>query len=231
VLRAAAQSLRKRAAAPHDVGGRMGGLWVLPPWPRTFAYPPHGPCLVPAGGVAADRPEWRSARPASLVPGPALAQLVRGRFRALVHPERPDLTLPTSVRTNGWGVYGKPTVQGPEQVLTSWGRSIHRLALTHSRLRSREDGPISVRSPDSQAPRGQTMTLPADEVIRRFLPHVLPQGFHKVRSYGLWRALSQILRDDRESPAGLRIMQLRVAWAAANDLNPSMGRVTRFTAR
>jgi hypothetical protein len=144
------------------------------------------PCLVPAGGVSADRTEWRPARPSSLVPVHALAKLFRGLLLDLVRQERPDLTLPESVWTKGWVVYGKPTVRGAEQGLNYLCRYVHRIALTTHRLLSIEAGQVSFRYQGSQDQRWRTMTLPAHEFIRRFLQHVLPQGFHKVRYYGLW---------------------------------------------
>jgi Putative transposase/Transposase zinc-binding domain len=186
VRRAAAQARITLAAAPHDVGGLIGVLCVLHTWTRTLVYHPHAHCLVPAGGVSAGRTEWRPARPSSLAPVHALAQLFRGLLLELVRQERPDLTLPASVWTKGGVVYGKPTVQGAEQVLNSLGRYVHRIALPNRRLLSSADGQVSFRYQDSQARRWRTMALPADEFIRRFLQHVLPQGFHNVRHYGLW---------------------------------------------
>jgi hypothetical protein len=185
-LRAAAQALMKRAMDPHYVGGLIGGLCVLHTWTRPLAYHPHVHCLVPAGAVSPDRSQWQPARTSYLVPVHALAKLFRGLFRALVRQERPDLSLPESVWATGWVVYGKPAIQGPEKVLNYLGRYVHRIALTNSRILSIEDGQICFRYRDSQAQRWQTMTLPADEFIRRFLQHVLPQGCHTVRSYGLW---------------------------------------------
>jgi hypothetical protein len=186
LIRAAAQALLKLAADPHYVGGLIGVLCVLHTWTRTLAYHPHVPCLVPAGGVSADRAEWRPARPSYLVPVPALSTLFRGLCRVLVRQERPDLLIPESVWTKGWIVSCKPAVQGTEQLLNDLGRYVHRVALTNPRLLSIEDNQVCVRYRDSQDHRWKTMTLPAQEVIRRFLRHVLPQGFHKVRYYGLW---------------------------------------------
>lgn len=159
---------------------------MLHTWTRTLAYHPHVHCLVPAGGISADRTEWRPARTSYLVPVQALSKLFRGLFRALVHQERPDLTIPESVWTRGWVVYCKPTMQGAEQVLNDLGRYIHRIALTNHRLLSIEDGRVCFRYQDSRDHCWKTMTLPALEFIRRFLQHVLPQGFHNVRYYGLW---------------------------------------------
>jgi Putative transposase/Transposase zinc-binding domain len=186
LLRAAAHALITLAADPHDVGGLIGVLCVLHTWSRTLAYHPHVHCLVPAGGVSADHFEWRPARPTYLVPVQALAKFLRGRFRALVHQERPDLTIPESVWTRGWVVSCQPTMPGAEPVLQYLGRYIHRMARTTSRMLSSEDGHVGFRDQDAQDQRWKTMTLPALEFMRRFLQHVLPQGFHKVRYYGLW---------------------------------------------
>jgi hypothetical protein len=172
LLRAAAQALILLAADPHDVGGLIGVLCVLHTWTRTLVYHPHVHCLVPAGGVSADRTEWRPARTSSLVPVHALSKLFRGLFLDLVRQERPDLTLPEAVWTKGWVVDGKPTVQGPEKVLNDLGRYVHRIALTNSRMVSIEDGDVCFRYQDSQNHRWHTMTLPAQEFMRRFLPHV-----------------------------------------------------------
>jgi putative transposase/transposase-like zinc-binding protein len=193
LLRAAAQSLITLAADAHYVGGLIGVLCVLHTWTRTLAYHPHVHGLVPAGGVSADRTEWWPARTSYLVPVHALSQLFRGRFRGLVRQERPDLTIPESVWTKGGVVYCKPALQGREQVLNYLGRYVHRIALTNSRLLSIEDGHVRFRYQDAQDQRWKTMTLPALEFIRRFLQHVLPQGFHKVRYYGLWSPIHRPL--------------------------------------
>jgi len=151
LLRAAAQALITLAADPHDVGGLIGVLCVRHTWTRTLAYHPHVHGLVPAGGVSVDRTEWWPARTSSLVPVHALSKLFRGRFLALVRQERPDLVIPESVWSQGWVVYGKPTVQGPEHVLQYLGRYVHRIALTNSRMLSIDDGHIRFRYQDAQA--------------------------------------------------------------------------------
>jgi hypothetical protein len=171
LLRAAAQALIPLAADPHDVGELIGVLCVLHTWTRTLVYHPHVHCLVPAGGVSADRTEWRPARTSSLVPVHALSKLFRGLCLDLMRQERPDLTRPEAVWTQGW-VVCKPTVQGPEKVLNDLGRYVHRIALTKSRMVSIEDGDVCFRYQDSQNHRWHTMTLPAQEFMRRFLPHV-----------------------------------------------------------
>jgi hypothetical protein len=186
VRRAAAPSLMQLAMDPHDVGGRIGVWCVLHPWPRTLASHPHGHSLVPAGAVSPDRSPWQPARTSSLVPVQALSQLLRGLLRALGRQPRPDLSIPESVWAKGWVVSCTPAIQGPEKVLHDVGQYGHRIALTNRRILAIADGHICCRYRDSQAQRWQTMTLPADEVMRRFLPHVLPQGCHNVRDDGLW---------------------------------------------
>jgi hypothetical protein len=208
LLRAAAQALIKLAADPHYVGGLVGVLCVLHTWTRTLAYHPHVHCRVPAGGVSADRTEWRSARKSYLVPVHALATLFRGLFLDLVRQQRPDLTIPQSVWTRGWVVYCKPTVQGTEHVLRYLGRDVYRMALTNHRLLCIEDGQVCFRYQDSQAYHWHTMTLPTEEFIRRFLPHVLPQGFHKVRYYGWW------------SPVHRSLLHQLQLWLAGHDPVP-----------
>jgi hypothetical protein len=162
LIRAAAQALIKLAMDPHDVGGLIGVLCVLHTLTRILVYHPHVHCLVPAGGVSADRTQWWPARSSYLVPVHALSKLFRGLFRDLVRQERPDLTIPEAVWTKGWVVYCKPTVQGTEQVLTSMGRYVHRLALTNQRLLSlvsaRWPGPAGVGPPAPPPLEGTAMT-------------------------------------------------------------------------
>jgi hypothetical protein len=117
--RAAAQALMTRAMDPHDVGGLIGGLCGLHPWPRPRAYHPQVHCLVPAGAVSPDRTQWQPARTSSLVPVHALSKLCRGLCRAPVRQERPDLSIPASVWAQGWVVDCKPAVrpgEGPERL-------------------------------------------------------------------------------------------------------------------
>jgi hypothetical protein len=198
LLRAAAQARSKLAMDPHDVGGLIGVLCILHTWTRTLIYHPPVHGLVPAGGVSTDRTEWRPARTSYLVPVHALAKLFRGLFLDLVRQERPDLIIPEVVWTKGWVVYCKPAVQGTEKVLHDLGRYIHRIALTNPRLLSIDNGQVCFRDQDSQDQRWKTMTLPAHEFIRRFLPHVLPQGFHTVRYDGLWSPSHRPLLHQRQ---------------------------------
>jgi hypothetical protein len=186
LIRAAAHALITLAADPHDVGGLMGVLCVLPTWTRALVYHPHVHGLVPAGGVSSDRTQWQPARQTYLVPVRALSKLFRGLCRARVRQECPDLSIPEAGWTTEGVVSGKPTVPGTEQVLRDVGRYVYRSALPNDRLLPIDDGQVRLRDQDSPLHRWETMALPAQEFIRRFLQHVLPQGCHKVRYYGLW---------------------------------------------
>jgi hypothetical protein len=220
LLRAAAPALLKLAADPHDGGGLIGGVGVLHTWPRTLAYHPQVHGLVPAGGVSADRTEWRPARSSSWVPVHALAKRFRGLFRALGQQERPDLRLPDSVWTRGGSSTANRPCTARSRAGLTWAGTVHRVALTTHRLLAIADTPVCFRSQDSHAQRWPTMTLPAPECIRRFWQPVLPQGFHKVRSDGLWSPVQRPLLHQR--PLGL-------AGDAADPPPPSPGPAPQAT--
>jgi len=185
LMKAAAMALMKLAADPHYVGGLIGVLAVLHTWGRTLTYHPHVHCLVPGGGLSTDG-QWRPARPNYLVPAPALSPLFRGIFLDLVTRALPDVVIPDSVRKQAWVVYCKPAVQDAENVLTYLGRYVHRIAITDRRILKIDHGKVTFRYKNVGDTSWRTMTLTAQEFIRRFLQHVLPRGLHKVRYYGLW---------------------------------------------
>jgi hypothetical protein len=204
LMKAAAQALIKLAADPHYVGGLIGVLAVLQTWTRALVYHPHVHCLVPAGGVCADGQAWVDARVSYLVPVEALSRIFRGLFRELAGKALPDLRLPESVWQTQWVVHCKPALQGTERVLDYLARYVHRVAITNNRILSMDDGKVTFGYKDSRDACWRTMSLPAEEFIRRFLQHVLPSGFHKVRYYGLWSPGNRRL---------LRQVQLRLATA------------------
>jgi hypothetical protein len=186
LMKAAAKALIKVAADPHYVGGLIGVLAVLHTWSRTLGYHPHVHCLVPAGGLSPDRTHWLPARQSYFAPVKAISKLFRGIFRDLLRKQLPDVQLPASVWRKKWVVYCKPAVHGTDAVLTYLARYVHRVAITNSRILSIDAGNVTFQYNDSRDNRRKTLTLTATEFIRRFLQHVLPAGFHKVRYYGLW---------------------------------------------
>jgi len=183
LMKSAAKALMKLAANPKYVGGQIGIMAVLHTWDRMLGYHPHVHCLVPGGGVADDR--WTAAGKGFLVPVRALSKVFRGLFMETAARELPDVAIPKAVWDTEWVVYCKPAVQGPDKVLRYLGRYVRRVAISNSRILSIDDGRVCFRYQKSGCRRWRTMTLSASEFIRRYLQHVLPRGFHKVRYYGL----------------------------------------------
>jgi hypothetical protein len=126
------------------------------------------------------------ARNDYLVPVRALSRLFRGLFLDRLRKQFEEIHLPASLWQKDWVVHCKPAVQGTRTVLNYLARYIHRVAITNSRILSADDGKVSFRYKDTDGTQAKTMTVSAEEFIRRFLQHVLPKGVHKVRYYGLW---------------------------------------------
>jgi hypothetical protein len=201
---AASETLRTIAADPRHLGADIGFLAVLHTWDQTLRHHPHLHCVVPGGGLAVDGEGWRSCRRGFFLPVNVLARLFRRLFlqgleRAFekgklnFHGACAFLAQPTafkrllkSVRAREWWVYAKPPFGGPAQVLAYLGRYTHRVAISNHRLLSLQHGEVTFSWRDNR--HGQlrsTMTLSADEFMRRFLLHVLPRGFQRIRQFGL----------------------------------------------
>ena len=187
LMKAAAYSLKKLAKDPHYVGGKIGFLGVLHTWTQTMIYHPHLHCLVPAGAISSDGKEWIYARKKHLVPVDLLSDIFRARFMKLARKVLPKHKFPQSVWYKNWNVYSKPSVNGPLKVLNYLARYVQRVAITNNRIISDKNGIISFsykKRNKNNTFKWKQMSLPAMEFIRRFLQHVLPAGFHKVRYYG-----------------------------------------------
>ena len=185
LMEAAALSLMKLASDSRYVGGKIGMLSVLHTWTRALVYHPHVHCLIPAGGLSHDKRYWLEARKNYLVPVRALSDIFRATFIALARRKLPETVLTQSIWNTPWVVYCKPCGHSTEKTLSYLARYVHQTAITNSRILSVEQGKVTFRYKDSRECRWKTMTLEASEFIRRFLQHVLPRGFHKVRYYGL----------------------------------------------
>lgn len=185
LMQAAAASLMELARDPRYVGGMIGILSVLHTWTRALNYHPHVHCLVPGGGMAPDHLSWLPAHHGFLVPVKPLSSIFRAQFVALARKKLPGIDLPQAIWEKDWVVYTKPAVQGSRPVLQYLGRYVHRIAISNRRILSVEDGRVTFRYKDWSAGDWKTTTLSAEEFIRRYLQHVLPKGFHKVRFYGL----------------------------------------------
>jgi hypothetical protein len=204
LMRAAAETLLEVAANPKHLGAEVGVLAVLHTWGQSLALHPHVHCVVTGGGLSPDGGRWVAGRANFFLPVRVLSRVFRGKFlaglrtafkrgrlrfpgrlAALARPGRFHRLLAETVRTD-WVVYAKPPWGGPATVLKYLARYTHRAAISNRRLVALADGRVTFRWKDyAHGGKRGTMTLEAVEFVRRFLTHVLPTGFVRVRHYGL----------------------------------------------
>jgi len=184
LFRASAEALQQLAHDPRFVGGTLGLVGVLHTWARDLSYHPHVHYLIPAGGCAQDGQTWLSAHRNFLLPVKALSQLFRAKFRDALRKTDGLADIPPSVWEQDWVVHCQPVGDG-RTALKYLAPYIFRVALSNRRIVKVENDQVTFRY---QTNSGQTKfcTLPADKFIHRFLQHVLPKGFVKVRYYGLF---------------------------------------------
>jgi hypothetical protein len=211
LMRSAAATLREVAANPKRLGASVGVLMVLHTWGQNLHHHPHVHCVVTGGGLSCDptgkvdaSPRWVACRPGFFVPVRVLSRVFRGKFLAGLAAafDQGKLHLPAGLHklaepgcraawwqtlyAHDWVVYSKRPFGGPAQVLKYLARYTHRVAISNSRLVDLSDGRVTFRYKDYADDRRQkTMTLSADEFLRRFVQHVLSKGFVKIRHYGL----------------------------------------------
>jgi Putative transposase len=149
---------------------------------------PHVHCLVSGGGLSEDASTWHPARRKFLVPIKALARLVRGKCRALLRLKCPDLGIPDAVWRTPWILHVTAWGSGEQAVLDYLARYVFRIALTNARIVGLDEQTVSIQYKERKTGRRRTCRLSGDEFMRRFLQHVLPRGFHKVRYFGLWHS-------------------------------------------
>jgi hypothetical protein len=203
LFRAAAETLSTIAADPKHLGAQIGFFAVLHTWGQNLLHHPHLHCVVSGGGISPDGNRWISCRPGFFLPVRVLSRLFRrlflkflekafnsGKLRFFsslqtLHDRQVFLHHLAPVRKQEWVVYAKRPFAGPQQVLDYVGRYTHRVAISNHRLLDIEDGQVQFRWKDYRDNHQQkTMSLSADEFIRRFLLHVLPEGFQRIRYYG-----------------------------------------------
>src|ERR1700757_1938295 len=211
LFRAAAETLLTIAADPKHLGARIGATAVLHSWGSAMTHHPHLHMIVPGGGISLDGTRWGPCRPGFLLPVRVLSRLFRRLFLAGLaeaHAARRlaffgaldslcDRTVFAAhlapLRRKNWFVYAKPPFAGPEAVLAYLARYTHRVAISNSRLVAVDERGVTFRYKDyrrDQRARYRTMTLAPGEFIRRFLLHVLPKGFPRIRHYGLLASAS-----------------------------------------
>lgn len=204
---AAARTLMTIAADRKHLGAEIGVTAVLHTWGQNLDHHPHVHCIVPGGGVSLDGARWIACRPGFFLPVRVLSRLFRrlfldglaalfdaGRLRFFNDlaglAERAAFSARLApLRTQEWVVYAKRPFAGPKQVLAYLARYTHRVAIANSRLIEQTDDHVVFRWKDYRAKgraKNKVMTLAAGEFIRRFLLHVLPDGFNRIRHYGLF---------------------------------------------
>jgi len=198
LFEAVSQTLLEVAANPKHLGARIGFLAILHTWGQNLSLHPHLHCVIPGGGLSSDGSRWISCRPGFFLPVRVLSRVFRGKFidrlrkefeggklRGVTDASTFESLMNQSVRTD-WVVYAKPPFGGPAQVLKYLSRYTHKIAISNRRLVSMSDQTVTFRWKDyAQGNRPRMMTLEATEFLRRFLMHVVPRGFMRIRHFGL----------------------------------------------
>lgn len=204
LFRTVSETLLELAADPKRLGAQIGFTAVLHTWGQNLLFHPHLHCVVTGGGLSLDGNNWVPSREGYFLPVQVLSQLFRGKFLAKLKQlyQSGQLSLTGSVANMAeprafqqmldqlyrkkWVVYAKPPFGGAEQVYRYLGQYTHRVAVSNSRLISMQDGRIQFHYKDyADDQQSKRMTLAVDEFLRRFLLHVLPKGFVRIRHYGL----------------------------------------------
>ena len=206
LFKAASETMLTIAGDPKHLGAKVGITAVLHTWGSAMTHHPHVHMIVTGGGVSPDGSRWIGSRPDYLVPVEVLSSLFRGRMLGMLinahHAGRlqffgnyKHLAAKAAFKAylgplwkTDWFVYAKRPFAGPEQVLAYLSRYTHRVAISNSRLISADQSGVTFKYKDYRIEgpdRYKTMTLDPGEFIRRFLLHVLPKGFHRIRHYGL----------------------------------------------
>lgn len=210
LFKAASRSLMQLARDPKYIGATLGIVAVLHTWSRAMAYHPHIHCIVTGGGYDPITGRWRRCHPSYLVPVKALSTLFRGKFMAYAKKALPDVKFPGGVWDKPWVVYSKPAFFGTSKLLEYLGRYVRRVAITEKRIIEDDSNFIGSKPQgeartvtfmyfDDRKKQKCKMTLDGIEFLRRYLQHVLPKGFHKVRYYGIFAPSNRRLLNELKS--------------------------------
>ena len=205
-------TLRTIAADPQHLGAQVGMLAVLHTWGQTLTHHPHLHCIAPGGGLSPDGSHWIASGKKFFLPVKVLSRLFRRLFLTALsnafeqsqlsfHGQLADLSQAprfgawlAELRRKEWVVYAKRPFGGPAQVLNYLGRYTHRVAISNHRLLKLEHGQVTFRWRDYRDGQQKLLTLSAEEFLRRFLLHVLPDGFVRIRHYGLLSPRQRTMR-------------------------------------
>jgi predicted RNA-binding Zn-ribbon protein involved in translation (DUF1610 family) len=201
LFRAASRALLTVAANPRYLGASIGLVAVLHTWGQKLLHHPHLHCLVPGGGISPDGASWVACRPDFFLPVRVLSAYFSRLFLQLLVEARDSLrfrgaleylsdpvafdNFVRAARSTPWVVYAKPPLGNPDQVVDYLARYTHRVAISNNRILAHENGNVTFSFKDySQNGEQKTLTVPEHEFVRRFLLHILPTHFTKVRHYG-----------------------------------------------
>ena len=203
LFQASAQTLRKVAQNPKFLGAETGAVAVLHTWGQALTYHPHIHMLIPAGGLSADGVEWIPAGKKFFLPVKALSKVFRGVMWDLLEKQLTSgnvrlpedgiemASLKKQLYEKNWNVYAKKSMTGPQSVVQYLGRYTHRVAISNNRIVDIAQGKVTFRWKDyRKGSRNRLLTLEAAEFMGRFMRHVLPSGFYKIRYYGLLAAVN-----------------------------------------
>lgn len=197
LFKCASQTLTDLAMDDKYLGAQIGITTILHTWGQNLSFHPHIHCIVPGGGLSHSGAEFKHSRKKFFIPVKVLSKMFKGKFmyylrilidsKTIAIPENVDFnTLKESLYNKDWVVYCKPPFKTPNSVIEYLGRYTHRVAISNNRIVSAKDGIVKFKWRDYRdSNKEKIMELSANEFIRRFLMHVLPKGFFKIRHYGL----------------------------------------------
>jgi hypothetical protein len=204
LFKATAQTLSKVGRNPQFLGADTGAVSVLHTWGQALTYHPHIHMLIPAGGLSEGGEEWIHAKKKFFLPVKVLSKVFRGVLWSLLEKEIRDesiklpddlhdiATLKKSLYAKNWNVYTKKPLAGPQSVVRYLGQYTHRVAISNSRLVSISDAKVTFRWKDyRKAMQKGLLSLNAQEFIDRFMRHILPKGFYKIRYYGILASVNK----------------------------------------
>ena len=188
LMKVSAAAVKELCAKKRHLGALPGILSVLHTWNGQLGYHVHVHMLITAGGITSDGQRWEPARGEFLVPVGVLSKKIAAKFRDALKKQKPSVFagIPAGVWRREWVSFCKPYGHGNDAVLNYLSRYVFRTAISNARILRMDHTHVTFRWKDRDAGTWRTLRLPGVEFLRRFLQHVLPRGFHKVRYYGLW---------------------------------------------
>lgn len=188
LMQVAAEAVKELCAKKRHLGALPGILSVLHTWNGQLGYHPHVHLLITGGGISPDDQHWEPARGEFLVPVAVLSRKIAAKFREALQAKAPDVFagIPGTIWRREWVSFVKHYGHGNDAVLNYLSRYVFRTAISNARILGMDPTHVTFRWKDRHAPAWRTQQLPGVEFLRRFLRHVLPRGFHRVRYYGLW---------------------------------------------